>query len=212
MNLIKSNIFLIVLFSVLVVIMTSCLVVKRDDTIQNDAVSLYVFSPKPEIPMSEELVRSKKGDMIAFLPKDWFFVDVEEKASSDIFAVAVNPEYTLSAVFTNFRINELNKDVITKEGLLGLARLSLEKHSRKSGGAIKQVGKYSTIKMGNMGYAQFEYINGSSTPTVKVAVFISNQNECYEYALVPLTFKKTQFPAKNDIDIIFRSIMATIQY
>jgi len=89
MNLIKSNIFLIVLFSVLVVIMTSCLVVKRDDTIQNDAVSLYVFSPKPEIPMSEELVRSKKGDMIAFLPKDWFFVDVEEKASSDIFAVAV---------------------------------------------------------------------------------------------------------------------------
>ena len=192
--------------------MAGCLVVKKTEEERKDSFNSYEFSPKPELSMSEELVRSKKGDIIAFLPKDWFFVDVEEKASSDIFAVAVNPDYTLSAVFSNFRINELNKEVIAKESLLGLARLSLEKHSRKSGGAIKQVGKYATIKMGNLSYAQYEYVNGSSTPAVKVAVFISNQNECYEFAIVPLTFRNRQFPVQNDIDIIFRSILATIQY
>ncbi len=201
--------FFMILFSLLFI--SGCLVVKRpaDDSAE---VLSYVLSPKPEIPMSDELVRSKKGDMIAFLPKDWFFVDVEEKASNDIISVAVNPDYTLSAVFSNIRVNEINKDVLQKEGLLGLARMSLDRHARKAGGSIKQIGKYSTVKMGNLNYVQYEYSNGTATPSTKVAVFISNQNECYEYSLVPLTFRNNPFPQQADIDMIFRSIMTTIQY
>lgn len=205
----KKNIVIAFAF---LLILQGCLVVKKTETERQIEVSSYEFSPKPELQMSEDLVRSKKGDMIAFLPKEWFFVDVEEKASSDIFAVAVNPDYTLSAVFANFRVNELNKDVIAKESLLGLARLSLEKHSRKSGGAIKQVGKYANIKLGNLNYVQYEYLNGNSAPPVKVGVFISNMNECYEFALIPMNFKGKPFPSQTEIDVIFRSILATIQY
>ena len=74
------------------VILNSCLIVKYPES--KEVHSTISLSPKPEIPMSDILVRSKQGDMIAFLPKDWFYVNVFEKASADVFAVAVNPEYT----------------------------------------------------------------------------------------------------------------------
>lgn len=205
----KMNKYILLILSA--IILNSCLIVKKTDNSDERIVS-YNLSPKPDMEMSEELIRSGKGDMIAFLPKDWFLIDVEKQASNDIIAVGSNQDYTISAVFSNIRINEIDKGILNKEGLLGLARISFDKHSRKAGGSLKQIGRYSYIKMGPLNYVQYEYTNGTSVPPAKVAVFLSNQNEAYEFALVPLSFRNRAFPMQSDIDMIFRSILATIQY
>ncbi|TAL67908.1 MAG: hypothetical protein EPN82_12550 [Bacteroidetes bacterium] len=177
-----------------------------------DEVTLVNLSPKPEIPMSDKLVRSKKGDIIAFLPQDWFFVDVEEKASADVFAVAVNPDYTLSAVFSTIRKNEVTDSVVIKEGLLGLARTSLSYHENKTAGAVKQLGRYSLIQLGTMSFAKYNFSNSSGALVTQTAVFKSSINQYYEFSLIPMNISGKPLPAQNEIDKIFNSIIATIQY
>ncbi|MBI5324475.1 MAG: hypothetical protein HZB41_04265 [Ignavibacteriae bacterium] len=187
-----------------------CIVV-RHKTVSEEVTTLNL-SPKPEIPMSDKLVRSKKGDIIAFLPVDWFFVNVEEKASSDVFAVAVNPDYTLSAVFSSIRKNDLTDSLVSKEGLLGLARTSLNIHENKTAGAVKQVGKYSLIQSGTMSFAKYNYSNSSGALITQTAVFKSSINQYYEFALIPMNISGKPLPTQIEIDKIFNSIIATIQY
>ena len=150
--------------------------------------------------------------MIAFLPKDWFFIDVEENASADIIAVAVNPDYTLAAVFSVIRNTEKNDKVIEQEGLTGLARLNLARRQRKTGGAVRQVGDFATIQMGQLSFAKYDFTAEEGGTPSQAAVFISSADKCYEFSLIPMHIKTKQLPARTDIDKIFRSILATVQY
>lgn len=205
MTYIKYKILLLTL-----ILISGCIVVKHKPV--TDDVSTITLSPKPEIPMSDKLVRSKKGDIIAFLPQDWFFVNVEEKASADIFAVAVNPDYTLSAVFSSIRKNDITDSIVNKEGLLGLARTSLSYHENKTAGAVKQVGKYSLIQLGTMSFAKYYYSNSSGALVSQTAVFKSSLNQYYEFAVIPMNITGKPLPSQVEIDKIFNSIVATIQY
>lgn len=202
-----TNIKYIILIFILI---SSCIVVKHKPVA--DEVIMINLSPKPEIPMSDKLVRSKKGDIIAFLPQDWFFVNVEEKASADIFAVAVNPDYTLSAVFSTIRKNDITDSIVNKEGLLGLARTSLSYHENKTAGAVKQVGKYSLIQLGTMSFAKYNFSNSSGALVSQTAVFKSSINQYYEFAIIPMNITGKPLPSQVEIDKIFNSIIATIQY
>ena len=148
----------------------SCLIVKQK-TLEEEIPLNINQSLKPEIPMSETTVLSRKGDMIAFLPKDWFFVDITDQAPADIIAMAVNPDYTLGAVFSALKKSEQTDEVYEKEGLNGLARLCYEKHQKKSAGSMRQVGKYSSLLNGNLSYAKFEFTNAGPAMTIQAAVF-----------------------------------------
>ncbi|MCL5991150.1 MAG: hypothetical protein M1419_03495 [Bacteroidetes bacterium] len=204
-----ANLKSITLLLILIII-SGCIVVKHN-TVEDD-VMMINLSPKPEIPMSDKLVRSKKGDIIAFLPQEWFFVNVEEKASADVFAVAVNPDYTLSAVFSTIRKNDITDSIVNKEGLLGLARTSLNYHENKTAGAVKQVGKYSMMQLGTMSFAKYNYSNSSGALVSQTAVFKSSINQYYEFALIPMNITGKPLPSQIEIDKIFNSIVATIQY
>jgi len=193
-----------------IILISGCIVVRHKPVA--DEVTMINLSPKPEIQMSDKLVRSKKGDIIAFLPQDWFFVNVEEKASADVFAVAVNPDYTLSAVFSTIRKNDITDSIVNKEGLLGLARTSLSYHENKTAGAVKQVGKYSIIQMGTMSFSKYFYSNSSGASVSQTAVFKSSINQYYEFALIPMNITGKPLPSQIEIDKIFNSIIATIQY
>jgi hypothetical protein len=209
MNKKTKHIFIILTF-ILILGTDGCLIIKHKQVEEPQPV--IQLSPKPEIPMSEEIVRSRKGDMIAFLPKDWFFVDVEEKASADIFAVAVNPDYTLSAVFSIIRKTDRIDEVVDKEGLLGLARTSFARHEKKTAGTVKQVGNYSSIQLGPLEFVMYEFSTSASSEATRAAVFKSSLNQYYQFALVPMNFNGKPQPDKAEIDVIFNSILATIQY
>lgn len=189
---------------------TGCIIVKlKPDLPDSPMVNL---SPKPEIPMSDKLVRSAKGDMIAYLPEGWDFIDLQEKTSPDVYAVAVNPEYTLTAVFTSIRKNDKSDTAFAKEGLLGIARISLANHQTKSGDAVKQVGNFMNLQMGAMSFAKYESTTVVGLLSAQTAVFVSSINQYYEFALVPMNITGKAQPTQLEANKIFNSILSTIQY
>lgn len=199
-----SFLFIIVFFS-------SCLVVKEGDDDSEPYVNIKL-SPVPEILMSDNIVRSARGDMIAFIPKGWFFVDLEDKASSEIIAVAVNPEYTFNAVFSVIRKNERLDSAFATEGLYGLARQSFARRERKTAGAVKLIGKFEHIEMGLHEFVKYRFTSTGGAAVSQAVVFQSELNNYYEFALLQMDVKGITTPTQEETDKIFRSITATIKF
>ncbi len=192
------------------VLLPSCLFVKAPE--QKPPVAEHEApSPLPLLDMGDELVRSRSGDMIALLPKGWLFLDVGTTASEDIITVAVNPDYTLSAVFSTVPSAASFKDVLQTEGLLGLARVAFGIHARKSGGAVKLVDSYAVDTLGTRLFGTYSFSTTGSL-RARCAVFTSTTGSHYEFALVPLASTGREIPADREQEQAFRSILATIQY
>jgi hypothetical protein len=200
----------LVLSMLMSMMISSCIVVKEEEKIETS--SSVVLSPKPEIEMSDEIVRSKSGDMIAFLPKGWFLVDIRDRISSDVIAVAVNPEHSLSAVFSTIKISDQPENLLEKEGLMGLARVSLSRHEKKTSGSIRQVGKYLNVELGKNSFVKYDYSSSGGALITRAAVFVSSINQPYEFCIIPMEFTGKPIPPSDEIDKTFRSIMTSIRY
>lgn len=207
MKLINTKILIGIL---LITAVTGCIVVKHEDN--NEIKQEITLSPKPVVKMSDNLVRSYKGDMISFLPEDWFLMDMEDKLSKDIIAVAVNPEYNLSAVFSIMRNDITLSKIVEKEGLFGLARTAMAKRERKSGGNVKLSGKYQKLNIGTQEFVKYEFTSTNGAVNAKAVVFISNINEYYEFALVPMNVNGNPLPPSDYTEDVFQSFLTSIKY
>ncbi len=195
----------------IIFVLNSCIIIKEKEQKEEIKTSI-ALSPKPEIEMSDQMVRSGLGDMIAFLPKDWFFVDGEEKAPAEVYAIAVNPEYSLCAVFSEIRKNDEIDEIVKKENLLGLGRCSFEKLNKKSAGTVQLIGKFQNLVLGQKNFVKYEISNSSGVITSKVVVFQSEMKNYYQFTLMPLDVQGKPIPAKEEFTKIFNSILATIKY
>lgn len=192
------------------VIIPSCLFVKAPE--EKIEVHNVALSPQPEIEMSDNLVRTRAGDLIALLPKGWVFLDTRNEASADILTVAVNPEYTLSMVVSSIPPAESSKERLANEGLLGLARSAFQKHVRKTGGIAKNVGGYRIAQLGARTFAGFDFSTTGGGMRTRCAVCTSSLGNHYEISLVPLNITGRDLPDAQEQERIFRSILATVQY
>jgi hypothetical protein len=205
---INHRIIIALAFSMLLASLEGCLFVRE----KQDLPPPVILSPQPEIAMSDEIVRSRPGDMIAQLPQGWALIDIEGKAPSDVIAIAVNPDYTLSAVFSTVRKTESADSVVQQEGVYALIRMAMAKHERKTAGAIRQVSKPSEIKIGARTFGYIEFTGSNPVLRTKVAVFSSSLGNFYEFALVPLSVSGKPLPSDEEIKRTFRSITTTIQF
>ncbi|HRP03103.1 MAG TPA: hypothetical protein PLE30_10700 [Candidatus Kapabacteria bacterium] len=199
-------------FTLFSISFNSCIIVKYDNDEEIEVEQEIDISPKPILELSNNMIRSEKGDMIAFLPKDWFLVDVEGKISTDVMYMAVNKEYNLGLVVASIpKVNEYSKK-INDEGLYALAWYSFMKKEKKSAGNIKQIGKYQPIKMGPRKFVQYEYVGGNAAAATKTIVFASTIGEFYEMTLIPMVVDSNPIPKQQEINDIFQSILAGIKF
>jgi len=207
----KTFITLLLCFAVST-ILAGCLFVSEE---KKPETPMYAL-PKPEVPMSEDYIRSKPGDMLAFMPKGWFLIDVEGKASSDVVAVAVNADYTISMVVQSIRKTDAAEQTVSKEGVIGLARVAFEKRSRKTAGTVRMLSTVTTATMGEKTFGLYEFTADSATSTrllrSRSAVFVSSVNNYYECSLVPTSISAMPPPDEIEMNKIFRSILASLQF
>lgn len=189
----------------------SCFFVKKSTETSSIELDDY-NSKKPKVRMSEQIVRSVRGDFISFIPENWFFVDMENKLSPDIIAVATNPDYTLIGVFSQIRNTETITQNVKREGLYGLARAGMGKKNRKTGGTVKQIGKFETLQMGSHNFVKYSFSSTEGAIAAQSVVFISQLNEFYEFSLIPVATYGKVMPTTKEIDDIFESIVSTIKY
>lgn len=189
----------------------SCLFVKAPE--QKLTGETQQLSPLPEIEMSDELIRTRQGDMIAFIPRGWLLIDPKDQVSDDIITVAVNQDYTLSAVFSSIPTTASSQDQFVNEGLLGLARVAYTKHVRKTAGSVSLSGTYSIAELGTRRFGLFDFTSPTGVSKSRSAVFTSTTGNHYEFSLVPINVSPVSEVVSDSVQqIIFRSILATIQY
>ncbi len=200
----------LVAMTLLVVAVPSCLFVKAPQ--QTEDVQHVALSPQPQIDMSDELVRTRAGDLIALLPRGWVFLDAKGEASADIVSIAVNPDYTMSMVISSIPHGESTREMTEDEGMLGLARVAYQKHVRKSAGAVKLIGTYRTAELGPRRFGLYDFSMTAGGLRTRAAVCTSTLGNHYEIALVPLTVSGKDVPDNATQEATFRSILATVQY
>ncbi len=202
---------IMVIISLTAMLTQGCIVVKYKGPETEDIAPEVTLSPRPDIEMSETLVRSHSGDMIAFLPEGWFFVDVNRETPSDIFAFAVNRDYTLGAAFLQVTADAEMQKAVEREGLFGLARMCMFRHKEKTANAVNLAGKYTALNLGELSFATFDMTNADGART-KSAVFISSSGRYYQISIIPLQIMAKPAPPDAEVKKILRSILTTVQY
>ena len=170
---------------------------------------------RPEIAMSEEFIRSKPGDLLAFLPKGWFLVDVEGKMSSDVLAVAVNPDYTLSMVVQTLRSDDLLQQTVAREGLIGLARAAFDKRARKTANGVRLLSPMDKLDYGTKHFGTYDFSIDATDSTAqrsRSVVLTSSLGNFYEVCLVPTPVTTAKTPEEDDMRKIFHSIVVSLQF
>lgn len=197
-------------------ILHSCIVVKEQVSDDSDIEELAILSIKPEIPMSDVILRSNKGDMVSYIPEGWFFIDTEQRSPSETIAVISNPEYSLCAVFSTLNFTGISLDKSDKENnvdiLFDVARESFSRRAKKTGDAVKLIGKYQNLQIGNKDFVKYEFSTTGGALVAKSAVFVSSIGQFYEFSLVPMNILGNEIPSKKEFDKIFNSFLAAIQY
>lgn len=187
-----------------------CFIVRPPSQEKEEMQIQYI--PSPQIEMSEEPIRSEKGDMISFIPKNWFFVNLGENTPSNVIAIAVNQDYTLSLVLSSYPSNEMLDEIYNQQHLIGLANSSFEKRQRKASGSLMQIGKFSTFKAGNLEFVVYKYRNKTQSLPSLNAIFKSSIGQIYEISLMPMNLIGLSLPNEAEMNTIFFSVLATVRY
>lgn len=209
-----TNFKFVFIFILTINILQSCIVVKESTTTKNikynEGIS-YQLTPKPTIEMSDLLIRSEIGDMISLLPKDWILLKLDNETNPDIFAIAVNKDYTLTAVFSIIR-NTLNLEEAEKDGIMGVIKYSINKKKTKTGGTLDLFGNVDHIKIGPYNYTKFNTTVTGGVINSQTVIFKSSLNNYYEFAIIPIDIYGSKRPNQKETDEIFNSILTTIKY
>ena len=200
----------IILILALIVSLAGCVIVKEKE--EKPKAVVLQFSPTPEMPMSDVMILSDDGDMVAFIPKGWFLVNLEDEAPTDVIGVAVNKGYTIAVVFSKIRKNDSYDKIVKREKLLGLARIALEKRADKTAGSVTLAGDYKEINMGPRNFAKYEFTNSDKSMRGMSAVFISTLGNYYEMTVIPMNLTGIIPVSQYDLDKVFSSVLATVQY
>lgn len=197
------------------VLFNSCIIVKEENNneiIRAHEGTTYTLTPKPTIPMSETYIRSEQGDMVSLIPKDWILLNIDNNTNPDIFAVAVNKDYTLSAVFSHIRKSSNLEDTYKNDGIIGVVNLTLNKKKQKTGGTLNILGNIDFINIGPYQYSKFKTTTTGGASFTHSVVFKSSLDNFFEFAIVPINIMGKETPSQKEIDDIFHSILSSVKY
>lgn len=165
----------------------------------------------PAITLATEQIHSPSGDMAARLPADWVMLDAGLLESPQVFAVACNPQYTLSAIFSEAQADNVARNILSRDGLRGLVDASFQRHMKRSNGRAQMIGDPEEFAIGRRRFAAYSYSTDSLGTITRVAVFYTNTH-VYECALTHLTFNASDLPSAKALRGIHQLILGGIEW
>lgn len=208
---------LLVVSSVLLFVGCVVVVQKQPQAQQKSAAKAEVERPlrqlasKPVVVMSDEVVRSELGDMVSLLPAEWSLVNIETNMPVQVFSVAVNNSYTASLAYSVLRKEENFDQVFQKDGLVGIGKISATKRDTKMRN-IKRLGDFEEVIVGTKHFCLYRYTTDNGATLNRVAVFRSSFGNYYECTLSDLTFTGRKLIPRDEMESIYASVLATIDF
>jgi len=203
-----------ILIVFILVSLSSCIIVKIEDSNYKEvsANRIVHYSPRPKVDMSDELIRTESGDMIALLPANWFFVEYGNEENTNEVALAVNQDYTLALVINEIKKSPENDKVFNENGLLGIAKISFISHANKTGSNLELYGNYQQVEFGVNQFIRYSTTSTGGALISKNAVFVANSQRYYEVAMIPMDVIGKTIPSPEEIEDIFFSVLCTVKY
>jgi hypothetical protein len=165
----------------------------------------------PVVTVSDNRVHSPTGDMTARLPDGWVSLDVEKLDTPELFAVACNPDYTISLVFSAIAVDNTARKGFDRGGMIGLAESSFERHRKRSAGRATMVQDAEEFAIGRRRFGAYTYTTDSMRTLTRVAVFYTASN-LYECAVTHLTFTDRDLPALKTLREIHQAVLASVEW
>lgn len=175
-------------------------------TVRTDA-----SEPGPDLAFAPEQIHSPSGDMAARLPKDWVTIDAEQLESPQVFAIACDPAYTLSVIFSETPADNAARSILARDGLQGLVDASFQRHVKRSRGRAEMTGETEEFAIGRRRFAAYTYTTDSMLTLTRVAVFYTNAH-VYECALTHLTFNSPDLAGARAFRGIHQLILGSIEW
>lgn len=165
----------------------------------------------PSITFSSDQLHSPSGDMSARIPKGWVMIDAEKLESPQVFAVACNPEYSISVIFSEAPVDNAARGIFSRDGLKGLVDASFQRHMKRSRGRAAMAGDVEEFAIGRRQFAAYTYSTDSMKTLTRVAVFFTNAH-LYECAITHLTFNTQDLPNEKALRSIHQLILGSIEW
>jgi hypothetical protein len=165
----------------------------------------------PVLTVSDARIHSPTGDMSARLPQGWVSLDAEKLETPEIFAVACNPEYTVSLIFSASPVDNAARKGFDRGGMAGLAEASFERHRKRSAGRATLQAEFEEFTIGRRRFGAYTYSTDSMRTMTRVAVFYTASN-LYECAVTHLTFTDRDLPSLKTMREIHQLVLATVEW
>src|ERR1041385_661907 len=131
---------------------------------------------------STEIIHSPAGDMTARLPHGWVTVEVEKLEDPKIFAVACDPNYTMSLVFSEVALDNSIRTGFDRGGMRGVLEASFLRRQKRSAGRAQGMTEVEEFTIGSRQFGSYIYTTDSMRTITRVAVFYTTAH-LYECAI-----------------------------
>jgi hypothetical protein len=157
------------------------------------------------------IVHSPNGDMSARIPHEWILIDATQLEMPEVFAVACDPDYTMSLVFSETPVDDAARRGYRSSGVRGLAEAGFQRRRARSADPIQLVGQIEEFAIGRRLFSAYTYSSDSMHTITRAAVFITDSH-MYECAITHLTFSGKDLPDQPTIRDIHQLVLGTIEW
>lgn len=148
--------------------------------------------------------------MSARLPSGWVTLDVDKLQSPELFAMACNPDYTMSLIFSSISVDNAARKGFDRSGMAGLADASFERHRKRTAGRARLISETEEFAIGRRRFGAYTYTTDSMQTLTRVAVFYTATN-LYECAITHLTFTDRELPTLATLREVHQLVLATVE-
>jgi hypothetical protein len=135
-------------------------------------------------PLTTEIVQSLDGNITAHVPAGWFSA-TDSVVARHLLLWFVRDDYAATMGLRQISVESDEEKRIAKEGILPLAKVSLELKRLRAGSAFRVIAQPKIFKRQGEDYASYEY-SPNGKDIVRVIVF-SAKGKCYEFAALPVS-------------------------
>ncbi len=169
------------------------------------------FAMIPAVDLSDEVVYSPAGDMKARLPQDWVTLDDARFQDPEIFAVACDPHYTMTIVFSEVPLDDVLVNIFRSKGMVGLLQANFKERVERLGGVPPKLLKAEEFALGQRKFGAYTFTTDSSLTSTRVALFYTRKH-LYECTITQLPYTEGELPTNEKIKDVHQIVLGGIEW
>lgn len=169
------------------------------------------FAMIPAVELSEEVIYSPAGDMRARLPERWVTLDDSKFDDPDIYAVACDPHYTMTIVFSEIPLDQALGDMFRSKGMPGLLQQNFKERIDRISTEPPQLLAAEEFALGRRRFGAYTFTADSSVTFTRVALFYTRKH-LYECTITHLPYSEGELPSLETMTEIHQIVLGGIEW